>query len=212
MSWQAVVTYGAVGATQAPDLMTFPPAGFRPSERSARIGHGEARWEFARLQIMTWGVKTRSGFRIEMVDTPADVLDSGYAPVVFDDVGSAASAAQLEAEPEYGPDGTALVRAGETAYLVLGWGRLSAREPVRIVTVIDEPRRRGFAYGTLPGHPLKGEESFIVERRDDDTVWITIRSFSRPSSRFWWAMYPVLRLLQEVFTRRYLRALAGPIG
>lgn len=64
------------------------------------------------------------------------------------------------------------VRPGETAVLLLGWGRLS---------------------------------------RDDNSVWIAIRSFSRPSNRWWWAMYPLLRLAQEPFLRRYLRALAGPM-
>lgn len=35
--------------------------------------------------------------------------------------------------------------------------------PCEVVWTADEPRRRGFAYGTLPGHPERGEESFIVE-------------------------------------------------
>jgi uncharacterized protein (UPF0548 family) len=32
------------------------------------------------------------------------------------------------------------------------------RVPCRVVYVLDEPERRGFAYGTLPGHPESGEE------------------------------------------------------
>ena len=44
--------------------------------------------------------------------------------------------------------------------------------PARVVYVIDEPLRKGFAYGTLPGHPETGEEAFIVEYRDDDSVWL----------------------------------------
>ena len=32
------------------------------------------------------------------------------------------------------------------------------RAPCRVVYVVDEPDRRGFAYGTLPGHPeIDGE-------------------------------------------------------
>lgn len=84
-------------------------------------------------------------------------------------------------------------------------------EPVRIVYLVNEEHRRGYAYGTLPGHPLFGEESFVVEHRADDSVRITVRAFSRPSSRFWWAVYPALRLAQAYFTRRYLRVLAVPI-
>ncbi len=46
-------------------------------------------------------------------------------------------------------------------------GRLGPmRVPCRVVYVVDEPDRRGFAYGTLPGHPETGEELFCV--RPDD--------------------------------------------
>ena len=189
--WEQPVTYGAVGATRASDLLKHPPTGFRATERRRRIGHGEERWRFAWLQTMSWGVKKRSGFRAHPVGVPMGVLDG---------------------EPEYAPDGSQLVRPGDSAVLLLGWGRANLREPVRVVYVIDEPRRRGFAYGTLPGHPLQGEELFTVEWRGDDSVWIPIRSFSRPSNRFWRLMYPAVRVAQELFIRRYLRALAGPMG
>ncbi len=44
--------------------------------------------------------------------------------------------------------------------VLVGFGPL--RAPCRVVYVIDEPDRRGFAYGTLPGHPESGEELFAV--------------------------------------------------
>lgn len=44
----------------------------------------------------------------------------------------------------------------------------------RIVYVIDEPRRYGFAYGTLAVHALAGEERFLVEWRDDNSVWYEV--------------------------------------
>ena len=47
--------------------------------------------------------------------------------------------------------------------------------PCRVVYVIDEPSRRGFAYGTLPGHPESGEEAFIVEIDETDEVWFSVR-------------------------------------
>ena len=86
------------------------------------------------------------------------------------------------------------------------------RIPVRVIYVVNEPRKVGFAYGTLPGHPEDGEESWMVEQRDDGSVWITVRAFSRPANGWWWAVYPALRILQAYFTERYLRALAGPIS
>jgi uncharacterized protein (UPF0548 family) len=42
---------------------------------------------------------------------------------------------------------------GTVAVLRLGIGVLAVRAPVRVIYVVDDPRRRGFAYGTLPGHP-----------------------------------------------------------
>jgi uncharacterized protein (UPF0548 family) len=109
----------------------------------------------------------------------------------------------------YAPDGSALIRPGDSA--LLKWVLWPAKIPARVVYVIDEPDRKGFAYGTLPGHPERGEESFVVERRADESVWLTIRAFSRPANRFFWAAYPALRLLQALFTERYKRALTGPI-
>lgn len=79
--------------------------------------------------------------------------------------------------------------------------------PCRVVYVVDEPDLRGFAYGTLPGHPESGEERFCV-RHDPatDTVYAEITAFSRPAR--WWSRLgrPVTMLAQKLATRRYLRA------
>jgi uncharacterized protein (UPF0548 family) len=71
----------------------------------------------------------------------------------------------------------------------------------RIVYLIDEPRRFGFAYGTLPGHVERGEERFSVEWLDDDTVWYDLKAFSRPG--YWGARLakPFTRRLQRRFAR-----------
>lgn len=67
--------------------------------------------------------------------------------------------------------------------------------------------QRGAAYGTLAGHPERGEELFLVEHRGDEAVTLTVRAFSRPV--LWWtrAARPASRLVQRRITRRYLRAL-----
>jgi uncharacterized protein (UPF0548 family) len=83
--------------------------------------------------------------------------------------------------------------------------RLSA--PCRVVYVIDEPNRQGFAYGTLPGHPESGEEAFVVEQRDDDTVVFDVRAFSRHSSNLAKLAGPLGRLAQRRMTDRYVRSL-----
>jgi uncharacterized protein (UPF0548 family) len=82
----------------------------------------------------------------------------------------------------------------------------------RIVYVVDEPRRRGFAYGTLPSHAERGEERFLVEWRSDDTVWYDLRAVSRP--RLWAARvaYPITRALQRRFARESLAAMVAAAG
>lgn len=80
-------------------------------------------------------------------------------------------------------------------------------EPVQVVDVVDEPDRVGFSYRTLPGHPVDGEEAFIVDRSGDE-VRLTVRSLTRPASAQPWLMFhPLLRIAQTVVRRRYLRAL-----
>lgn len=207
--WERAVTYAAIGATQSPDLLRYPPAGYRPLERTARIGHGIARYDYAWLAALTWGIQRNSGFRVTLTDAPPEVTEASYVPVSFNDAGEPIAPSAVDDEVVYDPDGTRLLAPGDTALLGIGFG---IKFPVRVIYVVDEPRRKGFAYGTLSGHPEDGEESWIVEHRDDDSVWITVRAFSRPANRWWWAVYPVLRVVQEYYTRRYLRALAGPIN
>ncbi|MFC8681235.1 DUF1990 family protein [Microbacterium ureisolvens] len=87
---------------------------------------------------------------------------------------------------------------------------MSIREPVEVLDVVETPERVGFAYRTLPGHPISGEEAFIVHRDGDDVV-LTIRSLTRAAdSRRWRVVYPVLLVAQKVARRRYLRALRPP--
>lgn len=208
--WQKAVTYAAIGATQSTELLRHPPIGYRPLERTARIGHGEARFEYAWLTALSWGIQRNSGFRVTLTDAPPEVSEASYTPISFDENGEpiAPATASEGDEVVYGTDGTRLLAPGDTALLGIFLG---IKFPVRVIYVVDEPRRRGFAYGTLPGHPEDGEEAWVIEHRDDDSVWITVRAFSRPANGWWWLVNPVLRIVQEYYTRRYLRALAGPI-
>jgi uncharacterized protein (UPF0548 family) len=96
---------------------------------------------------------------------------------------------------------------GAVAVLRLGWGPVGVNAPVRVVYVIDEEDRKGFAYGTLPGHPERGEEAFVVELRDGGEVAFTIRAFSRPASLLARVGGPVSRAVQRWATHRYLHAL-----
>lgn len=86
-------------------------------------------------------------------------------------------------------------------------GLLGVKAPCKVVSVTDEADRQGFAYGTLPGHPVRGEESFLLERVADGRVTFTIRAFSRPAGLLSRLAGPLGRWAQDVITRRYLGAL-----
>jgi uncharacterized protein (UPF0548 family) len=101
-----------------------------------------------------------------------------------------------------------VVVVGAVSVTRLGIGPFGVRAPCRVVYVLDEPRRKGFGYGTLPGHPESGEESFIVEWQADDSVVLHVAAFSRPANLLTRLAGPVTRLAQEHVTSRYLRALA----
>ncbi|MGN6124983.1 MAG: DUF1990 family protein [Humibacter sp.] len=99
------------------------------------------------------------------------------------------------------------VTAGSRPVIVAHPFGLSVREPVEVVEVVELPDRVGFTYRTLSGHPISGEEAFIVHR-NSGVVTLTIRSLTRPGHQLHWKLlYPTLLIAQTVARRRYLRAL-----
>ena len=76
--------------------------------------------------------------------------------------------------------------------------------PCRVVYCIDEPRSFGFAYGTLPGHPERGEESFHVTWGDEGAINFSIVAFSRPGDIATRLAGPVAWLVQSAATSRYI--------
>ena len=163
------------------------------------------------MAALTWGIQRNSGFSVHLTDAPPEVSAQSYTPVSFDEAGNPITPSTIDSdEVVFSGEGTRILAPGDSALLGLWFGIV--KFPVRVIYVVDEPRRRGFAYGTLPGHPEDGEESWMVEQRDDGSVWITVRAFSRPANRWWWMVYPALRIVQAYYTERYLRALAGAIS
>ncbi|MET0864213.1 MAG: DUF1990 domain-containing protein [Nakamurella sp.] len=102
-----------------------------------------------------------------------------------------------------------VVEPGVQADLLLGVGRLSVRAPVRIVYVINEPTRRGFAYGTLPGHPESGEEAFVLSLTATGGIELSVSAFSRHAGWLSRLAGPLGHWLQHVITNRYLRRFAA---
>ncbi|HET9060371.1 MAG TPA: DUF1990 domain-containing protein [Acidimicrobiales bacterium] len=105
----------------------------------------------------------------------------------------------------YPPHVTA--NGGETVLVTRRLGLASLVIPCRVVYRTDEVGRVGFAYGTLPGHPEEGEESFHVVRTAEDEVIIDIRAFSRPADQLAKLGGPLGRLVQGAVTDRYLDAM-----
>lgn len=104
------------------------------------------------------------------------------------------------------------VRPGSVVVLGLGvgpssWQRLMLRAPCRVTAVVNEPDRRGFTYGTLPGHPEAGEESFVLERRSDGSAQFVITAFSRPATALTRLAGPLGTAVQRYVTSRYFDAL-----
>ncbi len=96
---------------------------------------------------------------------------------------------------------------GVVAIVRLGIGPIGVDGPNRVVAVVDEPHRRGYAYGTLEGHPEKGEQAFLVEIDDDETVTFTVRAFTRVASVLAFLGGPLNAKVQDQIAERYLMAL-----
>lgn len=167
------LNYDAAGATQVSELTwASAPPGYRRYEGSTLLGQGQQLWDDASAAVLTWGVKTRSGFSVEM-----------------------------------GSNDELRVLPGQDRVLTARLGPCSLREPVRVVDVVDEPDRRGFAYGTRMGHPVSGEEAFIVHRASDGAVWFTLRSLTGAGRGGWRIAFPLALLAQHAYRARYRRAL-----
>jgi uncharacterized protein (UPF0548 family) len=86
----------------------------------------------------------------------------------------------------------------------------------RVIYVLrDQPEnhetlfRTGFAYGTLPGHAVRGEEIFSLEWHPaSQDVWYEIYSFSLPATPFVRLISPIARATQRRFARASLEKAA----
>lgn len=101
----------------------------------------------------------------------------------------------------------ASVRPGDQIDVTAHLFGFSVIEPVEVVEVVEGPDRVGFSYRTLPGHPVSGEEAFVVSRHGDE-VRLTVRSLTRAAPQQPWRfLFPLLLVVQGIVRRRYLRAL-----
>jgi Uncharacterized protein conserved in bacteria len=98
------------------------------------------------------------------------------------------------------PRGVAIEAGATVAVKARAFGTWSLNA-CRVVYVVNESRRFGFAYGTLLDHVERGEERFLIEWLDDDSVWYDILAFSRPQHPFVKLSAPLARMLQKRFAR-----------
>jgi len=104
------------------------------------------------------------------------------------------------------PENTAIT-PDAIVVVTLGVSFLALAAPCRIIGVVDEPTRWGFAYGTLPGHPEQGEEAFVVSIDAEGIVRFEVNVFSRPSDPIVKLSGPIGRSVQRWGTNGYLNAL-----
>lgn len=198
------VDYAAVGATQAPDLMQYPPERSIPAHESWRLGSGEARFHSAGEALLSWTAQRGAGLTISDVRPASGPMYSG---VSFDAEGNPLAPSRLEADQRFDADGTPFV-AGGTTIRVDGRVRgMNADAELRVIFAVEEPRRVGFALGTVGGSVVSGEESFMVEWYENDEVWFTVRAFDAPVALLYRIPAMRRRRRRELFTR-YLRAIS----
>ncbi|MFF7292773.1 DUF1990 family protein [Microbacterium sp. NPDC008134] len=152
---------------------------------------------------MTLPRYARGMTRHPIVDVPAGMRLSERSIAVAPEAQGAVRAliGSWEFKRRAGFDGpTAAPVAGNEGTLAKRVLGIRFTEPIRVVWA-DE---RGFGYETRPGHPIYGEESFVL----DDGVF-TARSISRPSTVVWWLLSPALRLMQRRTHARYTRIVAA---
>jgi uncharacterized protein (UPF0548 family) len=106
----------------------------------------------------------------------------------------------------------ASIAPGSDVVVLAHFGGVWFQNACRTVYLVEEPRRYGFAYGTLADHAETGEERFTVEWRSDDSVWYDLFAFSKPRHPLARLGKPFSRALQRRFARESLAAMRAAAG
>lgn len=204
-SGDRAVSYGSVGATQAADVLVFPPSGFRSTQDEFRLGSGQERFEAASAALMTWGVPKGSHLEIMSIN---ESHSEGYNGLLFNEFGAPIPPTAEALDQLFAPDGTPYLSAGTTIELAQLWAPYVLTTSHRVIYVVREDRRIGYALGTLDYVPVIGEEFFSVEWRDDDSVWSVVRTVTAVAEgRKYFYLTPLIRLRQWLQRRQYVRSL-----
>lgn len=111
--------------------------------------------------------------------------------------------------------GTARAAPGVEMASGLGLWRLRYYAPCRVVWAAEPQledgvpvrgQRAGFGYGTLPGHPVRGEEGFYAELDDEGRLYFRVAAYSLPANRALAAGNAIGIGVQRLITQRYFAA------
>lgn len=202
---EGTVDYAAVGATQAADLMGYPPEHSVPAEASWRVGSGEERFRTSAEALLSWAALRGAGLEVTDVRPAAGPMYSG---VSFDAEGHPIEPSRLEADQRFDADGTPFVAAGTTIRVHGRVGRMPADAELRVVFAFEEPRRVGFGLGTVGDSVVSGEESFVLTWEDTDEVRFTVRAFDRPVAPLYRMLPPLVKRRRRELFQGYLRAIS----
>ncbi|HWS39562.1 MAG TPA: DUF1990 domain-containing protein [Actinoplanes sp.] len=143
-----------------------------------------------------------SGYRHVRRDVPI-----GEGPETFDRAATALFGWRMHRGAGFGVIADRPAVPGVPVVIRIGLGRFALNAPCRVVYRVDQPDQRGFAYGTLPGHPESGEEAFVLHLTASGTVRFRITAFSRPATVLARLGGPLTSVAQEWATSAYLRSM-----
>jgi uncharacterized protein (UPF0548 family) len=145
--------------------------------------------------------KTKEDIQILNFDNDYNVQYLGDGEVIFEAAKTALRQWKMFPAPWTVLQPLAPIAVGETVTMCAAAFGLWWRNACKIVYVIDEPRRYGFAYGTLPGHVEMGEELFLITMDENGRVSYILKAFSRPRHILARLGYPMMRYFQRKFQR-----------
>lgn len=170
-------------------------------EGPAWTPQGERRRTLTTPAQSDWSL-TQSGYRVS-----SDTAALGTGEDLWQRVSADVLRWTIKTRSGFSVDEPGPVSEGDRVNVTASFLGVKVIEPVEVVAVVEESDRVGFSYRTLPGHPVSGEEAFIVHRLGD-AVYLTIRSLTKAAPQQpWRALFPGLLVVQRIVRRRYLRAL-----
>ncbi len=159
---------------------------------------------------MTWGAQRGSGRPVTDIDRGAQ--ETGYQGLRTDAAGRMHPRQRRDEEQLFGPDGTPYITPGMTAVVEDRIGPFRIHRRVRVIYVIDEPGRSGFAIGTIGSSWTVGEQQYSVVHRDDDSVYAVTRAFHGVLRWHLKPFAPLLLSWQKRSVIAQLRALLPALG